>query len=859
MIPRTFPSTYASNGQQQMVVYFLTSIAGLQRWADYIPVKLAQGGVENSYNNNGYMDVTVVSYPTATQQAWKEYIPVYLDDSATDAWLVNSVGYIPYGYALFGDASMIMDMTNTGALDSRVTFSRTTNATLTDSTGTLVYAPHNLLVQSESFDSSAWSKTNGTVTANATVAPNGTSTADLFAGSGTGAHYLFTAYSVSVGVPFWVSCYVKNFSLTSTQAVRLRDFTEAGSVTFSMSTGTVSSTTGIASDASIVDVGDGWFRISAKFTPTVAGNHNISPVHISASATTEGFYAWGAQVNVSTLQPYYPTTVRNLLGFTQEFDNAGWVKTRSSITANATAAPDGSVTADKLVIDTTAATNHPVGQNQSVLSGTTYTLSAYAKAGEITQINLRFSAQFPAGSTFFNLSAGTKTNVGTVVDSTITPVGDGWYRCSITQTANASGTAQAQVFLAEAGSITIATANGTDGLFLWGAQLSDSASLDPYVYNPAAAPASTAYYGPRFDYDPVTLAARGLLIEEQRVNSIRNNTMVGAVAGTPGTLPTNFSTSGAAGLTREIVGIGTFAGVTYIDIRYSGTTSGVFININLDTNTGIAAANGQSWTSSMWLQVVAGSLTNVNSVGLGTDQRDSGGVSLGPATSGTASASVSTAWQRITRSFTTNNASIAFLQPLIAIGYSSGVSVDFTLRIGLPQLELGAFATSVIPTSTAAATRAADVATMVGDNFANWFNAVEGTVFADATPQASTTAGQTLVEAGSDVSNRIGLFKLSVSGNASLAVLVGGATQASTNNGAWTVSGKLAGAYKLDDFASAFNGGTVATDTSGSIPVVNQLTFGRRQDGGVYLNGHLRRISYWPRRLANAELQGVTA
>lgn len=45
MIPRTFPSTYASNGQQQMVVYFLPSIAGLQRWLDYIPIKLAQGGV----------------------------------------------------------------------------------------------------------------------------------------------------------------------------------------------------------------------------------------------------------------------------------------------------------------------------------------------------------------------------------------------------------------------------------------------------------------------------------------------------------------------------------------------------------------------------------------------------------------------------------------------------------------------------------------------------------------------------------------------------------------------------------------------------------------------------------------------
>ena len=183
MIPRTFPSTYASNGQQQMVVYFLTSTTGLQRWADYIPVKLTQGGVENSYNNNGYIDVAVISRPTATQQAWKEYIPVYLDDAATDAWRVNAVGYIPYGYALFNGASMMMDLTNGGNLDPRVTFSRASNATLVNSAGAVAYAPHNLLTFSESFDNSAWNKATTTVTANSLTAPDGTTTADLITSS----------------------------------------------------------------------------------------------------------------------------------------------------------------------------------------------------------------------------------------------------------------------------------------------------------------------------------------------------------------------------------------------------------------------------------------------------------------------------------------------------------------------------------------------------------------------------------------------------------------------------------------------------------------------------------------------------
>jgi hypothetical protein len=60
---------------------------------------------------------------------------------------------------------------------------------------------------------------------------------------------------------------------------------------------------------------------------------------------------------------------------------------------------------------------------------------------------------------------------------------------------------------------------------------------------------------------------QGLLVEEARTNSIRNNSMQGAVAGTPGTLPTNWSESRAAGLTQTVVGTGTQNGIDYIDIR----------------------------------------------------------------------------------------------------------------------------------------------------------------------------------------------------------------------------------------------------------------------------------------------------
>jgi len=376
---------------------------------------------------------------------------------------------------------------------------------------------------------------------------------------------------------------------------------------------------------------------------------------------------------------------------------------------------------------------------------------------------------------------------------------------------------------------------------------------------------TAAIDAPRFDYDPVTLACKGLLIEESRTNSIRNNTGQGAVAGTPGTLPTNWDvTSSGSGITREIVGTGTEDGIQYVDIRFFGTGSGSAIpQIRPETTTQVVAAVGQSWSASWYLRIVGGSTTGISA---GTwqsiwQERDASGVSLTVVSViVSAPTTADLRGQRLSLSRTLTDAGVARLTNRIQFSVTDGVPIDITLRIGLPQLELGAFATSVIPTTTTALTRAADVATMTGANFSNWYNQAEGTLFADAAPQSSNVTSIVLAEAGDGTSsNRLGLFKLGTSGNASFAILVGGVTQVSTNNGVWPATGKLIGAYKTDDFAAAFNGGTVATDTSGTIPVVNQLTIGRRQDGVSYLNGHISRISYYPRRLTNSELQALTA
>jgi hypothetical protein len=91
MVPQTFPS---NNGK--MVVFKITTLTGLRRWSDYIPVKTAGSpGILNSYDGN--IDADILGSTTG-KKAWIDYIPVYEDASATKAWLVSADGYIPiYG------------------------------------------------------------------------------------------------------------------------------------------------------------------------------------------------------------------------------------------------------------------------------------------------------------------------------------------------------------------------------------------------------------------------------------------------------------------------------------------------------------------------------------------------------------------------------------------------------------------------------------------------------------------------------------------------------------------------------------------------------------------------------------------
>lgn len=219
---------------------------------------------------------------------------------------------------------------------------------------------------------------------------------------------------------------------------------------------------------------------------------------------------------------------------------------------------------------------------------------------------------------------------------------------------------------------------------------------------------------------------------------------------------------------------------------------------------------------------------------------------------------LTSAWQRVASNGTSTSTTCSWYVETRGTLTSQTASV---LLWGA-QFEAGAFETSYIPTTSAALTRNADVATMTGTNFSDWYNASEGAFYVKGSTYKNDQSPArvfALVKSGSTSGymsmkvrpSTLPGFTVVNDAGASVVELSGSAL-------ASNAYASVVASYKTDSFLFADRGATPATDTAGAIPT-NITSLGIGYDlSSIYLNGYVAKIMYWPMQLTNAEVQAFS-
>ena len=548
----------------------------------------------------------------------------------------------------------------------------------------------------------------------------------------------------------------------------------------------------------------------------------------------------------------------NLLLYSQEFDNAAWTNTATTDTANTTTAPDGTSTADTLTpIASTAV--HEIQQTLSVTTGLPYTVSCFVKPNGNNFVQLAFGATGFGTTQFanFNVStgAGAVGTVGAAATASIVDAGNGWYRCIMTATSTATTTSGALSIVIISSSTSARreswATTGTEQLFLWGAQLEQRSSVTVYTATTTQAITNyipvllTAAAGvPRFEHNPTTGESLGLEIEEQRTNLLTYSEQFDNAAWTKfaSSVTANSSVAPDGNITADtLIADGTSALHRVEQTVTAGSARAMSIYAKARTNNFIQILFGGDVAPWANFDLSAGVVGSVGSNQTASIQ------------------AVGNGWYRCvvyTASTTASNVNVAIVSSASA---ARGESNSLTTSVFLwgAQLEAGAFATSYIQTVASQVTRSADAASMTGTNFSSWYRADEGTLYAEF---AGSVGSAMQFGEASNFNNRIAIGSIAPNFNVSNAAGTNQATVGSYN-GTAALFAKIAGAYKVNDFACSVNSATAETDTSGTVPAPIAMTIGSRNTSSPnnFLNSTIKKIAYYPARLTNAQLQALTS
>lgn len=216
--------------------------------------------------------------------------------------------------------------------------------------------------------------------------------------------------------------------------------------------------------------GDGDFTFTRASAATRVNENGL--IESVSSNTPRLDYSGGASCPSLLLEPQRT----NVILYSEQINSNGLSEIGSSIDSDVTISPDGSVNAD-LLKENSSVGSHFAYKDFNLTNGSTYTISIFAKSnGENRNIRLGdgglgWAIDFDSD---FDLTLGTATNNGVIED-----YGNGWYRCSVIGTTNA--TTSRLIIYSLLNTATNYQGDGTSGVYLYGFQIEEGSYATSYI------------------------------------------------------------------------------------------------------------------------------------------------------------------------------------------------------------------------------------------------------------------------------------------------------------------------------------------------------------------------------------------
>lgn len=333
-------------------------------------------------------------------------------------------------------------------------------------------------------------------------------------------------------------------------------------------------------------------------------------------------------------------------------------------------------------------------------------------------------------------------------------------------------------------------------------------------------------------------------------NFVRNSVAAGAVVGvigSGGAMPTNWGQNSWSGVTVEVVGSGVSAdGVEYVRVRVAGTSTGTSGNLTIENAGSTPAFTGQVWSASAYVRLHAGSMANVTAAVLninefvgGVYSQTRGGVPFQATINGNALGTQ----RQLCANQTMQAAGANGAQIALGFQVTNGAAIDFTIDIGVPQLERGSTVKPAIRTTGTAYNGIAPIFDRSALSGAYYRVGMDGNggIAAELFDGVTTRRATSPLQYNNGSWSKVGFEYTPAGAASSLVVKVNGLQVTTTGNiAAMLAQTKADSTFTVGNdrtLLSAFPGSIALVQVGATVPTVEQSAWTYAQERQMFNDG----------------------